>query len=74
MSLRDEITELYRTEPNIGWQEILERTGHKPTPFFWRTLENVQILLRGTYPGKRRNMHVGFKYRERQRELFEHDA
>jgi hypothetical protein len=72
-SLREQIHRLYREDPYIGAQQILERTGHKPTPEFWRILESVQIALRGTYPGKRRNMHVGYKYRERQKELYEFD-
>ena len=71
MSLQDDIKALYKEHPNISSKEIIEHLGiQKPTKAFWKTLNHVQVGLRGIYPARRRNTHAHRKVLPKGRVYF----
>jgi hypothetical protein len=47
MGLREDILKLYQESPMIGSTQISACLGIKPTPQFWRILNEIQVELRG---------------------------
>jgi hypothetical protein len=63
MSLRSDIRRCLRQNPALSGMQIAEQLGVKPTPSFWRILNDEQVTIRGIYPGRRKNTNAHNKSR-----------